>query len=291
MAKLRKTVLRLTAMALLVSLLPVSAQDIEKAAGAAISNDPLVYLFHADALGHPTGSVSARFEYRSGHRVLGTSKLLLGFNDAKVLRVRIPSSIWHFSVEPDLRMLVFADDLLLQEFDLESLVAYNRVLAYTHPAERLTVGLGVEKIYCQSPCDGGCGPFDDFDCDGVNNITDNCTDDPNSNQADCDNDGFGDVCDGLNATYQNSGPVNTCMTDKDDHLFYKVFEHHVEQRRVDVSSCNAPDAWNRWVREDNTCFNISDSDCCHGLRFSISAVGDSPTFWCGSSIRNVDFCH
>ncbi len=141
MTKLRKTLLCLSTVALLVSLLPVTAQDIERPASPAISAGPLVYLFHGDALGSPSGSVSARFEYRSEHRVLGTDKFLLSFDEAKALRVPIPISIWNFSVELDLRVLVFADNLLLQEFDLESLIAYNRVLAYTHPAGRLTAGL------------------------------------------------------------------------------------------------------------------------------------------------------
>lgn len=42
----------------------------------------------------------------------------------------------------------------------------------------------------EGPCDGG-----DADEDGVDDANDNCPTTPNSNQADADGDGFGDVCD------------------------------------------------------------------------------------------------
>jgi hypothetical protein len=134
-------------------------------------------------------------------------------------------------------------------------------------------------------------PSQDYDCDGVSNANDNCTDDPNWNQSDCDGDGYGDVCDGLDGVFQPSGPVKTCMTDKDDHVVYKTFEHHVEQRLVDVTSCGSPDRWNRWIRSHAYCYGLDDQFCCEGIGTSIQQVGDSLTLWCGSSHRNIDFCH
>jgi hypothetical protein len=38
-------------------------------------------------------------------------------------------------------------------------------------------------------------PYTDTDGDGVNDPSDNCPDNANANQADCDSDGVGDVCD------------------------------------------------------------------------------------------------
>ncbi|MEM8932783.1 MAG: hypothetical protein AAGE94_16480 [Acidobacteriota bacterium] len=287
MFRLHKTPLVLIAATLVAVALPVVADD----AGTVTFQprvDALAYVFHAEQLGWPS-EVEARFEYRSGPAVLATDTVLLKFTDAATVRVPIVPSIDLAQTE-DARVLVYAGDLLLADLDRGDLVDYNRVMNFTQPT---IAGLTrpAAKIDCGSPCGGGCGWNDDYDCDGVINATDNCTDDPNSNQADCDGDGYGDVCDGQNATYQATGSVDTCMTDKDDHVAYKTFEHHVEQRQTDVSSCGAPDTWNRWVRQDNDCFNISDYNCCYGLRHSLSAVGDTYQSWCGAGVRNVDFCH
>lgn len=263
----------------------------ERAAPAAES---LVYQFQAAQLDYPTGTIEARFEYRHQDRVLGIDRASLRFGGKTGLVMPLPSGFGALAPRADLEVWVFADDRLLEVFDLAGLRAYNRTLAY----KRLDDGQPLvevprtppTKIFCQSPCGGGCGPFDDYDCDGVNNMNDNCTDHANSNQADCDNDGYGDVCDATDGIFQASGPVDTCMTDKDDHIVYKTFEHHVEQRLVDVSSCGSPDRWNRWIRDDNDCVGLADKTCCEGLRTSIQAVGDSETYWCGNGVRNVDFC-
>lgn len=150
---------------------------------------------------------------------------------------------------------------------------------------------------CQASCDqdytdclADC-PLVDSDHDGVPNGSDNCPSTPNSGQQDCDGDGTGDVCDSLNAIYQSAGPEKTCMTDKDDHLVYITFEHHVEHREADVSSCGAPDRWRRRVRASNDCWGGSDYFCCNGLSPSIVAVGDSPYIWCNLPYRNNDLCH
>ena len=266
---------------------PAFAQDADAIRSQPWMTAP-VYVFHAQQLDWPT-EVEARFEYRSGPAVLGEDRVQLRFTDSNSVRVPIQPSI-DLAATPDARILVFAGDLQLADFDREQLAAYVRTMDYTRP-EPTAFGRTFEKIDCGSPCGGGCGWNDDYDCDGVINATDNCTDHPNSNQADCDGDGYGDVCDAVDATYQATGSVDTCMTDKDDHFAYKTFEHHVEQRQVDVSSCGAPDQWNRWVRMDNDCFNISDYTCCYGLRTSLAAVGDTYETWCSPSIRNVDFCH
>jgi hypothetical protein len=205
----------------------------------------------------------------------------------------------------DLRVLVFAGDRLLGTFDHETLVAYNRNLRFARPSElRTAVGearSGPKKpgssdgssdglICYPSSCGGYCGPYDDYDCDGVYNAIDNCGDDPNPDQADCDGDGIGDVCD-VNGIFQPTGPIKTCMADKDNHIVYFTFEHHVEQRLVDVTSCNSPDRWNRWVRSAGSCIDHSDHYCCMiAIGTSITEVGDDPDLWCGAW-RNIDFCH
>lgn len=123
------------------------------------------------------------------------------------------------------------------------------------------------------------------------NGSDNCFETPNANQANCDGDAYGDACDSLNAIYQDATSEKTCWTDKDNHVLYITFEHHVEKRQHDVSSCGAPDRWVGRVRQSNDCVNLSDFDCCWGLRYSIAAVGDSPSYWCSDFYRDVNFCH
>jgi hypothetical protein len=148
-------------------------------------------------------------------------------------------------------------------------------------------GCDLDWNYCLADC-----PNYDSDGDGVLNGNDNCVFTSNANQADCDGDGAGNVCDNLNANYQTIIPEQTCWTDKDTHtLLYITFEHHVEWLERDVSSCGAPDRWRNRIRQDNDCVNISDFDCCWGLRYSISAVGDDPYYWCSGGVRNVNFCH
>lgn len=140
-------------------------------------------------------------------------------------------------------------------------------------------------------CQLGC-PSGDSDGDGVLNGVDNCPSNANSNQADCDGDGLGNVCDALNANYQPVTSDHTCWTDKDSHLgfLYFTFENHVQHKEHDVSSCHAPDRFVGRVAASNRCFNISDFDCCFGLRGSISSFGDNPLFWCDAANRDLNRC-
>lgn len=136
-------------------------------------------------------------------------------------------------------------------------------------------------------------PNGDNDQDGVLNGVDNCPTVSNANQADCDHDGQGDVCDSLNATYQAITADHTCWTDKDTHLplLYITFENHVEHQERDVSSCHAPDRWVGHVAASNDCVNLTDQTCCLGLRSSIASFGDDPNFWCADGNRDRNRCH
>jgi hypothetical protein len=101
----------------------------------------------------------------------------------------------------------------------------------------------------------------DPDGDGVLWEYDNCPRNANSNQADCDGDGVGDVCDSLNGTFVPTGSKTVCASDKDDHVVYFTIEVTYQQRFVDTSSCHAPDRWNHYVYSAD-CVNISDHYCC-----------------------------
>jgi hypothetical protein len=265
----------------------------EQVRGSAATEAPVYYLFQTAQLS-PDGPITAEFQYRIDDLVVGTDRAMVTFGAAESRLVPFPDSLSNRALlrgDEDLRVLVFANGALLADLDREQLLAYNRTLAYTQVSERDLRSFGT-KIECNSPCSGGCGPYDDYDCDGVANYTDNCIDDANSNQADCDNDGYGDVCDTVDGTYQTSGGVDTCMTDKDHHVYKVTWEHHVEQRLVDTSSCNSPDQWNRWVRDDADCgINDGNYGCCLNLTLSIAAVGDDPNYWCSTGVRDNDYCH
>lgn len=87
------------------------------------------------------------------------------------------------------------------------------------------------------------GEYDiwDDDCDGVNNSTDNCRHVSNWNQADCDSDGTGDVCDSMNAHYQAVGSPSTCyISATGSSSTYWDFVRYGDQTYKDVGGCNYP---------------------------------------------------
>lgn len=228
----------------------------------------------------------------------------------------------------DLAIHVYVGDLLLDSFDPASFRAYVRTLIQSHGPEierRLgsspdepagsganaaTTKIGSCEFTCHKQYNdcvragGGTGcetgryncllqcPDYDTDGDGVVNGQDNCDTVYNSNQANCDGDSLGDFCDLDNGTWQTIVPERTCWTDKDTHVgsLYFTFEHHVEKKERDVSSCGNPDRWRRRIRDDNNCYNVPDFECCVGLGASILAVGDSPSLWC-DQYRDWNQCH
>jgi len=133
-------------------------------------------------------------------------------------------------------------------------------------------------------------PDPDRDGDGILNNLDNCPRVANHDQADCDGDGVGDVCDSENARYVAVTPEQTCMTDKDDHVLFTTFEHHVEWLERDASSCGAPDRWLGRIRDSARCVSLGDEECCRLLTGSLNATGATPDPWC-TTARNQNFCH
>jgi hypothetical protein len=131
----------------------------------------------------------------------------------------------------------------------------------------------------------------DSDGDGFVDSGDNCPAVFNPDQADCDGDHIGNVCDSLNAAYVTTIPERTCMIDKDEHVVHKTFEHWVESMQHDTSACGAPDCWLRRIRDSEDCsFNVSDEQCCRGLTPSLNATGALPEPWC-TTARDQNFCH
>jgi len=114
---------------------------------------------------------------------------------------------------------------------------------------------------------GSCNK--DPDADGVLWQSDNCPRNANSNQADCDGDNIGDVCDALNGSFVATGTKTVCAADKDNHVAYFDIEVTYQQKYSDISACHSPDRWNHFVYS-SSCYNISDHYCCINTLLSSS---------------------
>lgn len=132
--------------------------------------------------------------------------------------------------------------------------------------------------FCSSlvPCDMTCsGPTTyttclqyngqcnrDPDADGIDWLVDNCRTTYNPNQADCDGDGPGDVCDSLNGTFVATGKKIACATDIDTHFGYYTAEVKYQQKYVDTSSCQSADRWNHFTYDSYCTLGYPEDDCC-----------------------------
>lgn len=107
--------------------------------------------------------------------------------------------------------------------------------------------------------------FSDPDCDNINSSQDNCDYIANANQADCDSDGAGDVCDSENGTFSLvSGSERMCWIDSWTHWFWGTYlDGYIEGRYTDVSSCGSPDRWEIVVKYPEHClFEWDRYICC-----------------------------
>ena len=123
----------------------------------------------------------------------------------------------------------------------------------------------------------------DPDADGVLWASDNCPRTYNPNQANCDGDAMGDVCDAENGIYARVSGVR-CFIDKDVHIppnVYYDLEDWWDGTYVDQSACNSPQQIRTYKNNEAHCFNVSPYDCCRQL------IVNDPA-WC-SDIDN-DHC-
>lgn len=100
---------------------------------------------------------------------------------------------------------------------------------------------------CTENCstDSTCGQYGvcNYDPDGDNVYwpADNCGGTYNPNQANCDGDSLGNVCDPLNANYQQYSAWQTCYIVDRSHFGYMDQTNWREAVFRDASSCGAPD--------------------------------------------------
>lgn len=284
----------------------VASHAAERAATPLELAGPSFFLVFEQHLAASADPVEIVFEFRDGERVIAKDSVWLGSLNGPEQLVRLPLeslALWSRSALRDPILRVLSGDRVLETFDPQGLATYNQVLRYSRAAlfaeaiDLLGVALPAEPdgILCESPCGGGCGAGSDYDCDGIPLSQDNCPDHYNPNQANCDGDLWGDVCDAQDAVYQYTGPTDTCMTWKlSSPQTDPSWRHIVERYQVDVSSCNSPGRWRSWARASGFCStaqNLTDFACCRqAIGNSILAVGDSDILWCSANQRNVDFC-
>jgi hypothetical protein len=128
------------------------------------------------------------------------------------------------------------------------------------------------QILCSQWCtqDGGdstCGNYGvcdpDPDGDGLDYYMDNCPVNANVNQADCDGDGLGDVCDVENALYETA-EVRHCWYRHRVHLWGSDTTRFIEHRLEDESSCGAPDKWEKHSETTKNCIgSYAGLACCY----------------------------
>ena len=128
---------------------------------------------------------------------------------------------------------------------------------------------------------GVCDP--DIDDDGFYDYADNCPNTYNPNQADCDGDGLGDVCDSENGRFRSSGQGGLCQIVGRHHFFYVDVRAVSDRLEHDTSSCNSPDRWVIIQHEEHQCAFPPDNvySCC------VKNYGLSP---CDAYLYQ-NFCH
>jgi hypothetical protein len=120
-------------------------------------------------------------------------------------------------------------------------------------------------LSCDTPSTCGeygvCNP--DPDGDGVIS-NDNCPFTYNPDQADCDGDGTGNVCDSDNGSWSLvSGTDHVCVIIGRTHFGYVDVQEHVEGLYHDVSSCGSPDKWKDFALPGASCYGfITVEHCC-----------------------------
>jgi len=146
-----------------------------------------------------------------------------------------------------------------------------------------------------TPCDscrtaGGltttCGQFaghpaNDLDGDGVVDTNDNCSCAANSNQANCDGDAYGDVCDFQDNSWKliTTGTQH-CYLDTDNHTFNTTLEFYYQN--VYKSSCTGQTCYQKYLRGSVSCTTGSDYyQCCQNKWFAPDCGGAWNQDQCG----------
>lgn len=123
----------------------------------------------------------------------------------------------------------------------------------------------------------------DYDGDGVPNSTDNCSCNPNANQANCDGDSRGDVCDPIDNSWQLTlDSSQVCEVDVDNHTFWETIELYVGD--VYQSSCTGATCIKKVLKDDFNCPGPSGAtvSCCQSNASVIDCAGAWNSDQCGT---------
>ena len=124
------------------------------------------------------------------------------------------------------------------------------------------------QCFCQddyNACTAYC-ETSDWDEDGITEPNDNCPDDYNPNQADCDSDGAGDVCDPDDANWVEIENIGPCDWDGDLYFDAVVVEIYSAKRwRNTCNNAECTDVYrssSRWCEHFSSGCGFSATNCC-----------------------------
>ena len=128
----------------------------------------------------------------------------------------------------------------------------------------------------------GGGPANDADSDGVSDASDNCLCTANSNQANCDQDSMGDVCDPVDQKWVPTNIRTYCDWDADWHFGYGEIEQYGTRSYRELctnATCN-----NIEFIQEKRCYEPFDDDYCCEIHFGQQCLTDNqcPADTCSS---------
>ena len=114
----------------------------------------------------------------------------------------------------------------------------------------------------------------DYDSDGISTSNDNCPCTANANQANCDGDNYGDICDPKNEKWVLLQNLGRCDLDFDLHFDHRTVEQYGSKKYRNL--CGGAICYDRYLLSDADCSYTSscgstNGDCC---------VCNYPFEWC-----------
>lgn len=116
-------------------------------------------------------------------------------------------------------------------------------------------------------------PANDLDGDGIINTSDNCQCAANANQANCDGDADGDVCDYQDNSWTRiSVGTQRCYLDEDNHVYSTTLEFYYQD--VYRSACTGQSCYKKYLYGSVSCSLGSDNyQCCLNKWFYTDCQG------------------
>lgn len=174
------------------------------------------------------------------------------------------------------------------------LLAGNALAAPPNPNYNFCWNKCQPGVSCTTSCDGlfgptTCGayngaPANDLDSDGVANASDNCVCVANANQANCDGDASGDVCDSRNELWVLVSDLGACEWDSKVDFEGLEYDLKLYGARRYRNVCNNAYCSDKYVIQNASCnFSLSGCGSSSGSCCQCSfEAWCTPTILCGS---------